>query len=228
MSNDSPTSSHTATESDAVTAPTTPVSAAADDARARSRLPGPERRAQVLAVARRVLSDSGFHGTTMSDIAEAAGVTKPVLYQHFASKRDLYRTVLTDIGDRLERAVIESAVAAPSPRERAEAGIRAFARFVEDDFDGFRLLFDGTNRHDEEWAVITRDVERSLAQAVAALIDVPSADATRRQVMAYGIIGLAESMMRQAKADGGDHYAEERLVGDITSLMWSGLRGIQP
>lgn len=202
----------------------------------RGRLPGPQRRAQVLAVARRVLSDRGFHGTTMTDIAEAAGVTKPVLYQHFSSKRELYRTVLEDIGARLESAVIESAVAAPTPRARAEAGIRAFANFVELDHDGFRLLFDGTNRHDEEWAVITRDVERSLANAVAALIDVPSADVQRRQVLAHGIIGLAESMMRQAKAeavengggaDDASAYAQDQLVRDITSLAWAGLRGIE-
>lgn len=200
----------------------------------RGRLPGPQRKAQVLAVARTVLSDRGFHGTTMTNIADAAGVTKPVLYQHFSSKRELYRTVLEDIGARLESAVIESAVAAPTPRARAEAGIRAFARFVEDDHDGFRLLFDGTNRHDEEWAVITRDVERSLANAVAALIDVPTADGRRRQVLAHGIIGLAESMMRQAKAaaasdadDGAAGYAQDQLVRDITALTWAGLRGIE-
>ena len=205
-----------------------------DDAPNRGRLPGPERRAQVLAVARRVLADRGFHGTTMTDIAEAAGVTKPVLYQHFSSKRDLYRTVLEDIGARLETAVIESAVAAPTPRARAEAGIAAFARFVEEDHDGFRLLFDGTNRPDEEWAVITRVAERSLANAVAALIDVPTADVQRRQVLAHGIIGLAESMMRQAKAaetahspDGAGAYAQDQLVRDITALAWAGLRGIE-
>lgn len=206
-----------------------------DEAPIRARLPGPQRRAQVLAVARRVLSDRGFHGTTMTDIADAAGVTKPVLYQHFSSKRELYRTVLEDIGARLESAVIESAVAAPTPRARAEAGIAAFAHFVEGDHDGFRLLFDGTNRHDEEWAVITRDVERSLANAVAALIDVPSADVRRRQVLAHGIIGLAESMMRQAKAEATERgdgaanssaYAQDQLVRDITSLAWAGLRGI--
>ena len=199
---------------------------AGGDGPARSRLPGPERRAQVLAVARRVLGDRGFHGTTMADIAQAAGVTKPVLYQHFASKRELYHTVLTDIGDRLEAAIVDSAVAAPTPRSRAEEGIRAFARFVEDDFDGFRLLFDGTNRHDEEWAEITRDVERSLASAVAAMIDVPSIDPQRRQVLAHGIIGLAESMMRQAKVEGGAGYPEDQLVRDITALTWAGLRGI--
>ena len=193
----------------------------------RGRLPAAQRRAQVLGVARSVLARNGFHGATMSDIAQAAGVTKPVLYQHFSSKRDLYRKVLEDIGARLEDAVIEGASAAETPRSRAEAGIRAYAKFVEDDYDGFRLLFDGANRQDEEWAVITRDVERSLAQAVAALIDVPAIDERRRQVLAHGIIGLAESMMRYARTDEQLRYSDDQLVRDITDLTWSGLRGLE-
>lgn len=191
------------------------------------RLPGPERKRQLLSVARSVLARNGYHSTTMTDIAEAAGVTKPVLYQHFTSKRDLYRTVLEDIGARLESAVVESASAAPSPRDRAEAGIRAYAKFVEEDSDGFELLFSGTNREDEEWRVITRTVEQSLAHAVASLIDVPAISGERRQLLAHGIIGLAESMMRYAKADPEMVYSQDQLARDITSLTWSGLRGLE-
>lgn len=198
-----------------------------DDQAVRGRLSAPERRAQVLEVARRVLSDRGFHGTTMTDIAVAAGVTKPVLYQHFASKRDLYRTVLEDIGRRLEAAVIESASAAPTPRARAEAGILAFTHFVEHDYEGFRLLFDGTNRNDPEWSEIIRSVETSLAAAVAALIDVPTVSESRRQILAHGIIGLAESMMRHAGADPTQIVDQEQLVRDLTALTWAGLRGIE-
>lgn len=192
----------------------------------KARLPGPERRRQILTVAQAVLARSGYHGATMADIADAAGVTKPVLYQHFQSKRDLYRTVLEDIGSRLEASVIEGASAAKSPRERAEAGIRAFAIFVEEDEDGFELLFSGSNRQDEEWATIVDAVERSLAQAVASFIDVPSIDGKRRQILAYGIIGLAESMMRFAKSDKELTYSHEQLVADLTDLTWSGLRGL--
>lgn len=193
----------------------------------KGRLPGPERRRQLLAVSRNVLAGKGFHETTMVDIAEAAGVTKPVLYQHFSSKRALYRAVLEDIGSRLQSAVIEAASAAAAPRDRAEAGIRAYAEFVEEDADGFQLLFNGANRQDEEWALITRSVERSLAQAVAALIDVPTISPTRRQVLAHGLIGLAESMMRYA-LDARDEcaYSRDELVRDITDLIWSGLRGL--
>ncbi|MEM7275006.1 MAG: TetR/AcrR family transcriptional regulator [Actinomycetota bacterium] len=192
-----------------------------------ARLPGPERRRQLLSVARAVLARNGYHRTTMTDIAAAAGVTKPVLYQHFTSKRELYRTVLKDIGDRLEAAVIESASAASSPRQRAEAGIRAYAKFVDEDRDGFQLLFSGTNREDAEWAEITRAVEQSLAHSVASLIDVPAIERQRRQVLAHGVIGLAESMMRYAMADPDPAYSEEQLVQDITALLWAGLRGLE-
>ncbi len=190
------------------------------------RLPAAERRQQLLSVSRSVLARKGYHGTTMADIAEAAGVTKPVLYQHFTSKRDLYRTVLEDIGARLEERIVDGASAATTPRNRAEAGIRAYAKFVEEDDDGFQLLFSGTNRQDEEWAAITSAVERSLAQALALLIDVPSIDGTRRQVLAHGIIGLAESMMRYAKTDKDLAYSQDELVRDISALTWGGLRGL--
>lgn len=192
-----------------------------------SRLPGPERKRQLLSVARSVLARNGYHSTTMTDIADGAGVTKPVLYQHFNSKRDLYRTVLEDIGARLEAVIVESASAASTPRDRAEAGIRAYAKFVEEDSDGFELLFSGTNREDPEWAVITQAVEQSLAHAVASLIDVPAISGKRRQILAHGIIGLAESMMRYAKADPEMVYSQDQLAQDITALTWSGLRGLE-
>ena len=66
-----------------------------------ARLPAPRRRRQLLDVARQVFAESGFHPTSMNDIAEAAGVTKPVLYQHFGSKRELYLELLDDVGGQL-------------------------------------------------------------------------------------------------------------------------------
>jgi AcrR family transcriptional regulator len=191
----------------------------------KARLPGPERRRQIMAVSRAVLAEHGYHNTTMAAIADAAGVTKPVLYKHFESKRELYSVVLTDIGARLESAVVEAAGAASTPREQAEAGIRAFSKFVAEDEQGFELLFSGVNRQDAEWVQIIAGVERSLADAIAAMIDVPSIEHDRRQVLAYGVIGLAESMMRVA---GKRHegYGREQLVADLTDLVWSGLRGL--
>ena len=70
-----------------------------------SRLSAVDRREQLLEVALSTFARAGFHETSMNDVADAAGVTKPVLYQHFESKRDLYQALLDDVGHRLVAAV---------------------------------------------------------------------------------------------------------------------------
>ena len=76
-----------------------------------TRLPAPRRRQQLLDVATNVFAVRGFHGTSMDDVAEAAGVTKPVLYQHFSSKRELYRELLDQVGSQLVEAVTKAVLA---------------------------------------------------------------------------------------------------------------------
>jgi len=176
-------------------------------------------------VARTVLAAKGYYETTMTDIAAAAGVTKPVLYQHYQSKRDLYRNVLEDIGDRLQTAVVTAAASTDLPRQRVEKGIGAYVDFVAADEAGFRLLFSGSNRHDPEWASLTAAVEDSLARTIAKFIDVPGLETSRRQALAHGVIGLAETMTRFALSEEGRHYPRSGLASDITMLIWAGLRG---
>ena len=76
------------------------------------RLPAPRRRRQLLDVALRVFADQGFHDASMNDIAEAAGVTKPVLYQHFGSKRELFSELLTDVGNELQETITKALTSA--------------------------------------------------------------------------------------------------------------------
>ncbi|MEZ5375542.1 MAG: TetR/AcrR family transcriptional regulator [Acidimicrobiales bacterium] len=187
------------------------------------RLPAPERRQQLLDTARMVFARSGFHETSMNDVAAEAGVTKPVLYQHFASKRDLFRAVLDDVGRRLEHDIIQSAAKAMTPREQVERGLSAYLQFVETDGDGFRLLFTGTSREDDEWVRITQRVEGSIARSIADLIDVPGMSTERRITFAHGMVGLAEGMVRHSLA--ADHDVDS-LAADMATLAWGGLRGL--
>jgi AcrR family transcriptional regulator len=190
------------------------------------RLPAAQRRGQLLNVARRVLAQRGFYETTMAEIAEEAGVTKPVLYQHFASKRDLYTAVLNDIGARLGHAVLTAAAEAGTPRQQVDAGFQAYVRFVEEDTEGFQILFSGTSRQDGEWATITSAVEHSIAQGIADLIAVPQISTPHRQALAHGIIGLAEGMMRYWQSGHAAGLERDDLVHDLSALAWSGLRGL--
>ncbi|MGF1595786.1 MAG: TetR/AcrR family transcriptional regulator [Acidimicrobiales bacterium] len=205
------------------------VTPAGNEPEGSTRLPAAERREQLLGVARQVLARQGFYQTTMAEIADSAGVTKPVLYQHFQSKRDLYTAVLGDVGTRLRTAVVQAAAAAAAdgPRMQANAGFRAYVRFVDEDREGFRLLFSGTSRQDGEWASITREVEHSIAQGIADLIDVPEMSHIQRQALAHGVMGMAEGMMRYWQSGRAGDLARDDLLDALIALAWGGLRGLR-
>jgi AcrR family transcriptional regulator len=189
------------------------------------RLPADQRRRQLIDTARRVFARRGFHQTSMNDVALQAGVTKPVLYQHFASKRDLYQAVLEDVGRRLQDGVIIAAARAGSPREAVEVGFEAYLAFVEDDPDGFTVLFGGASRDDEEWARIGAAVEQSVADGIADLIAVEGMSDAHRHALAHGMVGLAEGMVRYWRRC--PDLDRDELARDLTALAWAGLRGLR-
>ena len=106
-----------------------------------------------------MFGEQGFHIASMNDVAEAAGVTKPVLYQHFRSKRDLYRELLDDVGGELLDAITKATTAARSPHEQVQLGFEAYFRFVDSNEPAFRVLFGGGTRRDEEFAARVAEVE---------------------------------------------------------------------
>jgi len=190
-----------------------------------ARLPAPRRRRQLLDVALGIFADRGFHPASMNDIAEAAGVTKPVLYQHFGSKRELYLELLDDVGDQLRDEIGKATSGAGGPRQQVEAGFTAYFRFVHRQQAAFQILFGGGARRDEEFAEAVSRVEASIADAIAVLIDIEGLDAERQRLLAYGIVGLAEGTSRHWITSGmqGDPGA---LAAQVAQLAWAGLRGI--
>ncbi len=164
----------------------------------------------------------------MNDVAKVAGVTKPVVYQRFESKRDLYRAVLEDIGERMQASVFHTAAAATTPREQVEAGFSAYIEFVQEDPDGFKLLFSGASREDTEWAEIADGVERSIVGNIAKLLMVDGMSLRHRQTLAYGVVGMAESMVRHWQTDVSHSIDPKDLLSDLTTLAWVGLRGLGP
>src|SRR4029077_18139048 len=122
------------------------------------RLPAVQRRRQLFDVSLEVFAERGFHAASMSDIAEAAGGTKPVLYQHFRSKRELYLELLEDVGGRLRDSIGKATSEAPNPREQVRPGFVAYFEFVSDHRTAFQLLFGGGSRRDVEFADAVRSV----------------------------------------------------------------------
>jgi AcrR family transcriptional regulator len=198
----------------------------------RPRLPAARRRSQLLEVALERFATAGFHGTSMEEIADAAGVTKPVLYQHFGSKRTLYQELLETVGQELLDAVREAVAAEDEPYQRVLTGFRAYFRFVCERTSAFQLLFGSGARLSDEFAEAVRSVEGSVAATVAAFIDA-DIDAAHQELLGYAIVGLGEVaarfwVSRHEEAGYPDLDAAEGtlLAGRLADLVWAGLRGL--
>ena len=189
------------------------------------RLPAEQRRTQLLTVAVEVFGERGFHATSMDEVAEAAGVTKPVLYQHFPSKRALYRELLDEVDAQLVAQLVEATAGAVSGRERVEAGFAAYFRFVSDNRASFRLLFGASVRNDPEFAVVAeRSIDR-ISDLIADLIEI-QAPAGHRRVLAHAIVGMAEATSRRLTNDDAEDDPD-RLAAWLAEMAWFGLRGVR-
>lgn len=190
------------------------------------RLPAEQRRLQLLDVARDIFAERGFHATSMDDLASAAGITKPVLYQHWPSKRALYVELLESVGAQLLAELGRATGSASTGRERVEQGFAAYFRWVTAHPSSFRLLFGASVRNDSEFAEVA---ERTLSAAVTAvepLIDL-AVPPEQRAVLANAIVGVAEATSRRALADTGELDDPEQLASWLSELTWFGLRGVR-
>ena len=190
-----------------------------------TRLPAAARREQLLNVALEVFARQGFHGTAMNDVAEAAGVTKPVLYQNFQSKRQLYLALLDEVGQRLRQTIEKAGADSGGPRAQVEAGFGAYFRWVKDDRDSFLLLFGSGARRDEEFAEAVRGFEVAIADTIAPLIQA-DIDPEHQRLLAHALVGLAEGPSRRLLALGGE-FDPERVAAQVADLAWAGLRGVR-
>ena len=125
-----------------------------DLSKATTRMRASDRRRQLLDVATNVFAERGFSATIMDDIAFAGGITKPVLYQHFDSKRALYIAVLEDGGSRLIDGISKATSKGQTLREQMSFGFEAYFDFVRDDEAAFRLLFTASAKSDKDFVEI--------------------------------------------------------------------------
>jgi AcrR family transcriptional regulator len=189
------------------------------------RLPAHQRRSQLLEVAIPIFAEHGFHSTSMDDIAEAAGVTKPVLYQHFPSKRALYRELLDDVDRQLTDRLLDATSRATSGRERVQDGFAAYFRYVAAHRDAFRLLFGASVRNDAEFATVAESTIERIADLIAQLIDI-DAGPEHRRTLAHAMVGMAEATSRRVANEEGEDDPE-RLARWLAEMAWFGLRGVR-
>ncbi len=194
------------------------------------RLTAGQRRQQLFKVALELFARRGYRATTMDDIAEAAGVTKPLVYQHFSSKRALYLELVDSIAQELLIAIRGAVMRADGPRQQVEMGFAAYFRLVISREAEFRLLYGRDHADDNELGRALRTVEDAIAEAIDPLIDA-GLDDNHRRLLAYAVVGMAEGASRRfiAQRPTGESAVEqeaERLAQRMADLAWAGLRSV--
>ncbi|HUY63550.1 MAG TPA: TetR/AcrR family transcriptional regulator [Acidimicrobiales bacterium] len=195
------------------------------------RLPADRRRQQLLDVALGHFAARGFKATTMDEIAEAAGVTKPLLYQHFASKRALYLELVESVAQSLLEAIGKAVAAAAGPRQQVEGGFAAYFHLVVTHAEAFTLLFGSDIQNDPELSRAVRHVEDMLAEAVDVLIDA-GLDEGHRRLLAYAVVGMAKGASSHFLAVGQEPGTTtvgadaDRAARRLAELAWAGLRSV--
>ncbi|MFM9141564.1 MAG: TetR/AcrR family transcriptional regulator [Actinomycetota bacterium] len=191
----------------------------------RSRLPRDERRAQLLSAALESFTTSGYHAASMDEIAERANVSKPVLYQHFPSKLDLYLAVLDLHIDSLVFSIQKAIASTRENKNRVKATIDAYFGFIEGEGEAFRLLFESDMSVEPQVRERLERMTYDCAVAVSAVISVDTGlPKDEAMILAIGLIGCAQISARHWLEKGGkiDRSQASALV---TSLMWRGISG---
>jgi AcrR family transcriptional regulator len=135
-----------------------------------NRLPRSARRAQLLQVALGVFVEQGYHAASMDEIAEQAGVSKPVLYQHFPGKLDLYLALLETSCDTVVAEVKEALASTTDNRRRVQATMELWYDYVADQGQAFRLVFESDLTNDPAVRTLVDRVIDESASAIAEII----------------------------------------------------------
>lgn len=188
-----------------------------------TRLPKGQRRGQLMAAARDVFVSVGYHAAAMDDIAARAGVTKPVLYQHFASKRDLYLAILDEGGRGFLQQIRRALRSTQDNQQRVYQTIRAYFQFVAHDDADYRLLFESDLSNLPEVARRTHRVSDQCARMVAEVI-AEDTDLTGEQalLLANGLLGMAQ-VSAQTWLRSGKPIPADDAAALLAELAWRGI-----
>lgn len=186
-------------------------------------MPRNERRLQLMQSASSVFVTCGYHSAGMDEIADTAGVSKPVLYQHFPSKLDLYMAVLTSHIADMVQGVRQALRSTTDNRKRVQAAVEAFFEFVDNDTQGYRLVFASDLMGDPQ---VQSRVDGGVDACVDAVFDMVSQDSGldpyRARMLAVGLVGASQVSARYwLEAD--RPISKEDAIMTTSALAWGGL-----
>ncbi len=194
--------------------------------RPRTRMSGQQRREQLLDIGRSLFAEKGFDATSVEEIAASAGVSKPVVYEHFGGKEGLYAVVVDREVKRLLDAITGSLIG-NHPREVLERVCFALLGYVEDNADGFRILV-----RDSPVATSTGTFA-SLISDVATQVEHLLVDQFRQRGFEPSYAPMYAQMLVGSVALVGQWWLDVRepskdeVVANLVNLAWNGLSGLE-
>jgi AcrR family transcriptional regulator len=186
----------------------------------------------MLEVAGRVFAARGFHAASMDEIAEAADISKPMLYNYFGSKEGLYFAYVDlsyrEIVAAIDAAVAEAAGAGERPERQLRTGVRAYYQYVGEHQDAFRVLFREMGDPGGELAAQRHRLMRRVAVAIEAILrgdeQAPLPPHVSTEALAEAFLGAARSLadwwLDHLQVPAGD------VADQLMDLMLTGLRGL--
>ena len=190
-----------------------------------ARLPRDERRAQLLVAALEVFTAAGYHSAAMDEIADRANVSKPVLYQHFPSKLELYLAVLDLHIDSLVFAIQKAIASNRENSSRVAATVEAYFGFIDSEGEAFRLLFESDMNLEPQVRERLNRMSYDCAAAVSAVISIDTGLGKEESMMlAVGIIGTVQTTARHW-LDRDGKIDRKRATELVMNLIWRGISG---
>lgn len=192
--------------------------------RSTPRLSRAQREAQLIAVAQTLFAQKGYQGTAMEDIAQSAGVSRPIVYKHFGSKDGIYLASLADARRQLEAQMLQAVAAQTSPEQRLAAGLRAYFAFVQAQGDAWDILFGGGAAVAGTAEAEARELRFRTVERIALLLQFDLGNRVppeRIRAFAHLISGGAEQLAKWWRQNPG--LTVEDLVQAQMALSWGGL-----
>ena len=191
----------------------------------KAKTPRDERRALLLSAALEVFTQAGYHQAAMDEIADRAGVSKPVLYQHFPSKLDLYLAVLDLHIDRLVFEIQKAIASTPENVARVQATVAAYFNFIDSEGEAFRLLFESDMNVEPAVRERLNRMTYDCAAAVSAVISLDTGLPQEAAMMlGVGLIGSAQVTARHW-LERDSKLSREQAQRLVSNVIWRGISG---
>jgi AcrR family transcriptional regulator len=179
----------------------------------------------LLGAARDVFVAQGYHAAAMDDIADRAGVSKPVLYQHFPGKLELYLALLDESVSALVRTVSDALASTTDNKQRVPATFKAFFDYVGGDDKAFRLVFESDLANEP---AVRKRIDETIGACVEMVSQFIREDAgvsdNEAHLLGMALVGMAQVSARYWLST-DQAIPKDAAEQMIAKLAWRGISG---